>query len=523
MTDSGRFQSAVDSLGRARVLAFLLLAGSALSAQEYSFRSYGNAEGLTNLAVQQIYQDHVGFIWVSTDNGIFRFDGERFEAFGQAQGVPSSSSVAFGDGPDGSLLVGGDFGLLRLQGNRFERVPASFKKIETDQGIQTDGMGHTYLGTDSGLVELTSQPGQRAFSVRSFAKPAGTTGPEVFGILAKGNTLWFGCGTELCHRENGQTKVFGEDAGLPKSSITTIRKDGEGNLWVAVKHGGLLVMPTGKSRFQRPDLPAKTLAVVNPPSVDSEGRILLPTSGGLLIREKEGWQSIDPSKGLRGGVYTALEDRQHSMWIGMVGRGLVKWRGYREWETYSTASGLISDVIWEMQTQADGTLWVGTGEGLLRGERHWFGTKWNKVAGLQGFSAHGVRLGPDGGVWVGTETHGLARLKVRTGRVEWFGERQGLRAKDASTLSFDSENRLWVATDVGLFVAAAPYTRFSHVTALPSTRIWAIAEGSDGTIWAGNCDGLYALAGGRWKHFTREDGLSHQEVLSLGVGANGTM
>ena len=65
-----------------RLLAFLLLTAGTLQAQEYSFRTFGNSEGLNNLAIRQIYQDHVGFIWVSTENGIYRFDGDTFEAFG---------------------------------------------------------------------------------------------------------------------------------------------------------------------------------------------------------------------------------------------------------------------------------------------------------------------------------------------------------------------------------------------------------------------------------------------------------
>src|ERR1017187_7014939 len=113
MTDSGRFQSAVDSLGRARVLAFLLLAGSALSAQEYSFRSYGNAEVPTNLAEHEIYQGHVGVIWVSTHNGASHFYGERSEACPPAQRSPASWSGPFGAGRGGSLCVGGASGLFR--------------------------------------------------------------------------------------------------------------------------------------------------------------------------------------------------------------------------------------------------------------------------------------------------------------------------------------------------------------------------------------------------------------------------
>src|SRR5208337_4279496 len=147
----------------ARIFALLVLATGVLCAQEYNFRTFGVTEGLNNLAVRQIYQDRVGFIWVSTENGIFRYDGERFEAFGPEQGIPSPNGAAFGDAPDGSVLAGGNFGLYHLTGNRFEKLPTSFKTISIFQGIQADGKGHTYLGTDAGLVELSSEAGREGF------------------------------------------------------------------------------------------------------------------------------------------------------------------------------------------------------------------------------------------------------------------------------------------------------------------------------------------------------------------------
>jgi ligand-binding sensor domain-containing protein len=158
-----------------RVFALLLLTSVILCAQEYNFRNFGVAEGLSNLAVRQIYQDRVGFIWVSTENGIFRYDGERFEAFGPEQGIPSTSGAAFGDAPDGSLLVGGDFGLYQLSGNRFEKLPVGFKTVSWAQGIQSDGKGHTFIGTDSGLVELYSQPGHDQFIMRRFPQDSAGT------------------------------------------------------------------------------------------------------------------------------------------------------------------------------------------------------------------------------------------------------------------------------------------------------------------------------------------------------------
>jgi len=193
----------IGSFTLARVCALLVLMPGALCAQEYNFRTFGTAEGLNNLAVRQIYQDHVGFIWVSTENGIFRYDGERFEAFGPEQDIPSTSGAAFGDAPDGSLLVGGDFGLYQLSGNRFEKLAVAFQTVSWAQGIQSDGKGHTFIGTDSGLVELYSEPGRGSFAVRKFPQAPGTSGPGTYGVFVDGNILWYGCGDELCRGQLG--------------------------------------------------------------------------------------------------------------------------------------------------------------------------------------------------------------------------------------------------------------------------------------------------------------------------------
>jgi diguanylate cyclase (GGDEF)-like protein len=506
---------------RVAALAVLVLASGVLYAQEYNFRGFGVMEGLNNLAVRQIYQDRVGFIWVSTENGIFRFDGERFDAFGPEQGIPSTSSAAFGDAPDGSLLVGGDFGLYQLSGNRFEKLPVAFKTISWAQGIQSDGKGHTFIGTDSGLVELYSEPGRDGFSARTFPQD-GTSGLGVYGVLVDDDILWYGCGDEVCRMIRGRTTVFGRDSGLPDCAWLTIQKDRAGDVWVRGKSAGVFVLPTGQDRFRRPDapIPGSTMGRV---ATDGDGRMLILLPDGLLIRNEKGWQRIDRSAGLRGGVYAAFEDRQHSLWLGLAGRGLAEWRGYQEWESYSTASGLGSDLVYEILPQADGSMWVATEGGLFRGTRSPRGILWMSVAGVAGFPVHSIQRAPDGDLWIGTETRGVACIHARTGRVQWFGQKQGLSGAAAYTLRFDREQRLWAATDAGLFVAGPPYQKFLRIPELPSTRFWAIAEGTEGTIWAGGVGGLFGYSAGLWKNWTQADGLSNQEILSLGAAVDGTM
>ena len=159
---------------------------------------------------------------------------------------------------------------------------------------------------------------------------------------------------------------------------------------------------------------------------------------------------------------------------------------------------------------------MGTGSGLFRRVQRKSGTAFTIVPGFGGFVVHSLSSAPNGDIWVGSEGRGLARIEPQTLTATWFGEAQGLAGKDIYNLRFDRENRLWVATEAGLFMASAPYRRFSRIAELPATRMWAVVQGKDGAVWAGGDGGLFAFAAGHWKTYTTADGLSNKEILSLG-------
>jgi diguanylate cyclase (GGDEF)-like protein len=510
----------------ARTLAMLLFLCCGLRAQEYSFRNYGSADGLNDLSVRAIFQDRVGFLWVATLNGFFRYDGERFEAFGKPQGVPSSPNTAFGDAPDGSLLAGGAFGLIRLRGNRFEKVPGAFKNVGEIQGIQSDGKGHTYVNTNRGLMELSIAPGKNEIAIHPIPLPPGTVEtesngvPEVGGVLVDGDAVWYACGAQLCRLEKNGTRVYGIKDGLPAQTVVSLLKDHQGTLWLRLRNVGVFVLPVGESRFRRPQLLDRNDSLAGIPAVDANGQVILPLPDGMLIERDGNWQKIDHTSGLRGAVFTALEDRQHSLWIGMKGRGLEQWRGYREWENYTTNSGLASDEVHGIVPEENGPIWVGTDAGLLRGERKSTGVEWKRIAGLDG-AVTVVRKGPDGALWMGAGSFGVTRLDPGTGKLTLLKETQGAN-KGVFQLYFDHQQQMWVGTNIGLYMAKAPYKTFVHVSELPSSRIWAITEGADGTLWVGGVAGLSSFKDGHWTSYPESDPTKRQ-VLTLGVGANGTM
>ncbi len=72
-----------------------LFAFSSLYPQEYSFQYFGYDQGLTNLAAKALFQDRTGFIWVGTENGVFRYEGVRFRKFAEREGLGLRASLGF--------------------------------------------------------------------------------------------------------------------------------------------------------------------------------------------------------------------------------------------------------------------------------------------------------------------------------------------------------------------------------------------------------------------------------------------
>ena len=509
------------SLATAILVGCLMPAGP-LFAQQYSFKVYGLEQGLTNLGIKSLHQDREGFLWVSTENGIFRYDGERFQPFGEKEGIPASSGVAFGEAPDGSLLAGGEFGLFRKTGQRFERVPVPGARTVTwFSGIQPDGKGSTYIATDVGLMQMRLEPGGKGYAFHLWPQPAGVSKPNAYGLFVEEDAVWYGCDEQLCRLKDGQTTVWGRDAGLPPSKWRSIRRAGNGDLW-AQGRSQVALLRGGSVRFEIPDGPFQPTGSRGILSVDSSGRVIVGTDDGLAIRDSNAWTTVGRSSGLRGSVYCTLQDREGSLWVGLEGRGLVRWLGYREWEAFTSESGLGSDIAYQMLPLNDGTVWAGTEAGLSHGRKNGAGWTWHREKPFDGISIHAVGHDKAGRLWLGTDGRGAARFDPATGQVEWFTEKQGLNGKYPFSLGLDRQDRIWAATEKGLYVADLKTgPQFHVVEATRGIRVWTVIEATNGEIWAGSDKGIFRLSAGTWSHLTTADGLSHDVVLSLAANSSG--
>ena len=499
---------------RGAAVLFWAAAATAVHAQQYRFRYYGTEDGLTNLAVKVLFQDRTGFLWAATENGLFRYDGQRFRAYGPAEGLPREVILSLGEAPDGSLLGGTRTGIYRQRGEVFEKLnlPGA-RGVGGYSSIQYDGKGLTYLATDIGLFVARQSPGDARLAFRLLEAPVAAGGRDTHGLNIEPGIVWYGCGSGLCRMESGRTAFYGESSNLAGGSWTCIRRDGAGDLWVADKRR-FAVMRHDRQRFEAPMPAFPAVAGSGQFTVEAGGRLLVPTLEGLVINEMAGFRTVGSREGLHGAVYSVVQDREGSIWVGLAGRGLARWEGYGEWDGFAPSAFMNTELIYAILPFVDGSMWVGTENGLFRGReigKQWI---WRRHAGVGKVPVHALCIDRDSNIWFGTEQAGVGRIDARSGRVEWYKNDRGLAAESPYSLALDSSERLWAATEAGLFVAQLPEGRFRRVAEIPPRRYYVVAAGPGGQILAGGDSGLFRFFAGRWRHIAKADGLDDDVVLA---------
>ena len=412
------------SLGEAVLLA-LALAGAAV-AQEYSFRLYGTAEGLQNLAVLSLAQDRAGYIWAGTEGGLYRYDGTYFRLMGAAAGLPCSSEAhGLYTASDGALWANICSKIFRFDGQRFQAIPGVGTLLRGTQ-VMADGLdGGVLISTPTGIYEAF-RSADGSFSTRSYPLPAGLAGKPMRGILRQGASLWFGCEQRLCLEEGGRFSVFGPIEGLPEDDWDAIRISPDGSVW-ARSPKSIYRRAPGKTRFsqEKPDIASS--GFWGAMAIARDGSIMVPTDQGLAIRTAAGWGVVNRQRGLRNEMTGAvLEDREGSVWIGLIGGGVARWIGRGEWESWKQDQGLPADVIWSIRRDRRGSLWVGTSLGLTRMDGSGRTRTWTRRDGLGGDNVRWLAETSDGAIWAAMKPGGLARIDPATGKVRLASRTEGL-------------------------------------------------------------------------------------------------
>jgi signal transduction histidine kinase/CheY-like chemotaxis protein len=510
------------------VFAALILAltGSG-AAQQYSFRHYGTADGLQNLTILSLAQDGAGYIWAGSEGGLYRYDGTRFRLMAAAEGLPCATEVhALHVAADGALWANTCAAVFRFDGQRFHLVAGLSGMFSGTQSMVNDAHGRVEVATPCGLYE-TVRNSDGSFAAHPYPLGPELAGTPVRGIARNGSQLWFGCGRRLCAEDSGHVAVFGTAEGLPDDAWDAIAITPDGSVWTR-SPSRLYRKPPGVARLvqEKPDIASSIFWGAL--AAGRDGSVMVPTDKGLAIRREGNWNVIDEQRGLPAAMTSAvLEDREGSLWIGLIGAGVARWLGYGEWEAWTRAQGLPSDLIWSIRRDREGALWVGTSSGLARLTGTGPPRTWTRKDGLGGDNVRWLGETSDGAVWAVVKPGGVARIDPASGKIRLFGPADGLPCVTSHRGFVDSLDRLWVATACGVFrndrpAAAGRFRRIDQPAALEHGA-WAFAEDQQGTMWITNPDGLWRLSDGRWRQYRKADGLLSDQPYITTIGPGGAL
>jgi signal transduction histidine kinase/ligand-binding sensor domain-containing protein/CheY-like chemotaxis protein len=510
-----------------RILSIVILVAATATAEHYRFRHYGPDEGL-NTAVTQLLQDRTGFLWVGSGDGLFRFDGARFQRFGTDDGLPSASIRSLRETPDGTIWVLTGRGLARRRHNSFEIVDTGVAREAYDfHSLDSTSDGTLYLGYGRGLlIGVTQKDG----TAPHFSLVPGVPRDPVSGIFVESNgDVWFSSGLRLCLLQHGKLRVFDERDGLPRERWGAIRRDRRGDLWIrGPEH--LSILPAGARQFVARDhgLPQSSNTILTL-ALDRQGIMMVSTDRGLARWIGDRWELIGSAQGLESDtVTTVLQDREGSIWIGLWGAGLARWPGNREWTNWTTEDGLSNNIVWAVRRDPSGALWTGTDRGLVRLKSVLGPRTWLKKDGLGGDKVKALAVGPDGAIWAGCLPGGVSRIDPVTGRVRTFGIAAGLVDDRVIALYIDRKNRLWVSTGEGLFrsTSLGPNLRFERQVPPGTgerTMFFRFLGDRQGRLWVGSMNGLFRWEAGRWTRFSTADGLRADAITHVSQADDGSI
>ena len=518
--------------------------------QKYVATMWQTEQGLPQNTINDIVQDHDGYIWIATQGGLARFDGVRFKLLG-SQEVPSLRTrriLSLHASAAGDLWIASlQDGLIRLHNGAAtvytERDGLPNRGVNS---IHEDVQGNLWINTLGGIAFLPNTADGAAAKLQVCPTYRGKPVSE-FLMQARDGSLWF--------RSSMDVMRFGADG-----SISTARggfmahEARDGSVWVAfenqyrvVRYLNGMFADVELPRTKQPQWTGNRVdtfdALPNPKrgvlamATDTDGELLMLTPLGLL-RVVDGKLSapealpVPSDVRVLPNVRSLMVDREGNRWVGTVSTGLFRFRRARV-TAYAKDEGLSDSTFRAVFQDRDGRVWLG-------GDRlYWFdGDQFHLFPRLADIRA--ISQTKDGDLWFGG-AGGLYRwrsgeptrfniqalyvyeiLPDRRGTL-WIGaqiQREGTglfwfhngvfdpTGMDQSVIQEDSEGGLWAHGGSKLvYMRDGKTVVYDQKQGLP-TRPLSLYEDSSGTFWITTANGgLCRLRNGRLKVITTKDGL----------------
>jgi signal transduction histidine kinase/ligand-binding sensor domain-containing protein len=489
----------------------------------YARQTWVMENGLPQNTVTALIQTRQGFVWLGTEAGLVRFDGNSFQLFDRSAlpGLPENDICCLLETKDGALWIGTSAGLAQwengnirtystrngLPGNGIRGLASSDRQlwVNTDQGAArlSDDRFIATASSESGLWEETSEADQTSTSSwRHSAEQAGLPHDSIefraqpnggLAAFASKSLLLVMRGDSVLHRLS-----VGKE--LPGNRIQAMLADREGALWIGTNNG-LARWAAGKLQtfpLTDPLAAASVLALME----DREGNMWVGTeSDGLHILRDQRFKIITTRDGLASdATTTVIEDKTGALWIGTQDAGVSALnRGGGDAGKaihYALRDGLMSNLILSLAAASNGDIWVGTPDGLNRIH----GNKVDAFTSADGLPDDFIRsllVDADGSLWIGTRrglvhwlnAPGSAAGSASQPRMEILTRVNGLGSDTVGAMVRDTKGDLWVATLGGLSrLHAGRISNYTTANGLTSDTVTALLPLPDGTLFIGTQD-----------------------------------
>jgi ligand-binding sensor domain-containing protein len=472
--------------------------------------------------------------WVAPD---FPGSGSALDAIGDRV-------LALARTTDGTLWAGGPTGLARLAGDTWQIIPPPDDLL--GQGYEEFAFVYLYADPLDGALwaGFTTQP-DWTFQTRRLAPPADPSGtwswqpaedwfptPLRSILRASDQALWM-VGPEVVIRvdeASGDRKTFAADQGIPSSDYYDLAEDRDGTFWLTssealIHYDGQHWTPYAGSS----ELPASDVVAMD--EADDGSLWFASTYGTVMRYANNTWSTIVT-------LDTQTQDfavQGSVAWVA-TDSGLIRWED-GVIRRFTTADGLTADYVLALafDPTVPDLLWIGTLDGLdaLDTAEGKIAATWTRTAdGFPGPAVSRLYFDRQGTLWVGTG-NGLERsgsggpaLVSVTDRAQGQAATwQSVASGDAPfldddwwvlSIAEDDQGNLWVGTDMCVYVRGGDrWRRYGSQDGAPDgERIMAFQmEGS--VMWvATEYGGLYRHDARGWLHLGRE-GVGTRALLNL--------
>ena len=502
------------------LLALLALLPMHLFAQPFTIRPLGLKDGLSCNYVVSMAQDKYGFLWFATEEGLNRFDGERFFTYYKRKNQPGISSselnCVLDDAKMPVLWVGTKNDGLNSFNYQTEEWHCYKHDDKDASSLATNDITDLSLAADGnlwittywkGVEYLNTQTGR--FTHYDSEHVKGMPDNQLWCVLDVGNGIILAghvrAGLTVIDTRHRTARNFQHSDTNPTSlsgnTVNCLYKDRNGVIWVGTS-AGVDIYDALNQRFihvaeeqiqhhqvfdfcEMPDGRMFVATEQKGIAILDVAHKLFPASNQVpcsFIQEGDGENCLSGNS-----IRCLMLDKYNNVWAGLYGSGVNFLTTVRPpFENITYGPAFQTDKLTERSVMALafdnlGQLWAGTdGNGL-----NVFSPTKERIATYPKELSNTVQTAlkdKDGNLWFGTYSNGAYVKSVSSA-----GFRQVLPTgkEDVRCLFQDERGLLWMGTSSGIYVLDTHTLQVVKTYHLGNDQVRAITMDAQHRLWVG--------------------------------------